>query len=335
MKVVHLSAPYELDRLTVSNDSDPGEPGPGEIRVRVHASSMNYHDYAVVRGWLPTAEGRIPLSDAGGVVEAIGAGVKEFAVGDHVVSCFSPTWLSGRPTLAGFSETPGDGYDGYAREYVVVPETWFTKAPRGYSHTEAATLTTAGLTAWRGLVVEGALAARETVLVMGSGGVSIFALQIAKAMGATVVATSSSDAKLERLTALGADHVINYRTNENWGLQVRDWTGGVGVDQVIEVGGPATMAQSMQAVRVGGYMSLIGVLTGFSGDIPFATLLQRQIRAVGITVGNREHQKQFVRALESTGLKPVIDSSFGLAELGEAFRHEEAGRHFGKIAITI
>jgi NADPH:quinone reductase-like Zn-dependent oxidoreductase len=268
-------------------------------------------------------------------VEAVGSGVTEFAAGDRVVSCFSPTWLDGRPRLAGFSQTPGDGYDGYAREHVVTPAMWFTHAPTGYSHTESATLTTAGVTAWRGLVSEGRLAAGETVLVIGTGGVSVFALQIAKAMGATVVATTSSDAKLERLKALGADHAINYRTHEDWGVRVRDWTGGLGVDHVVEVGGPATMGQSMQAVRVGGHMSMIGVLTGFSGDIPLALLLQRQIRAQGITVGNREHQKQFVRGIDATGLKPVIDRVFDLAELGGAFRHEEAGRHFGKIAITI
>jgi NADPH:quinone reductase-like Zn-dependent oxidoreductase len=335
MKAVHLSAPYELEHLSVSTGPEPGEPGPGEIRVRIHASSLNYHDYAVVRGWLPTAAGRIPLSDGAGIVEAVGTGVEEFKVGDHVVSCFSPTWQDGPPKIAGFSETPGDGLDGYAREQVVVPSTWFTHAPERYSHAEAATLTTAGLTAWRGLVNEGGLIAGETVLVMGSGGVSIFALQIAKAMGATVIATSSSDAKLERLMALGADHAINYRSTPEWGTAVRDWTGGIGVDHVVEVGGPATMAQSTQAVRVGGHMSLIGVLTGFSGDIPFATLLQRQIRAQGITVGSRAHQLSFVRGLNATGIKPVIDRVFPIEELGAAFLHEETGAHIGKIAITL
>jgi NADPH:quinone reductase-like Zn-dependent oxidoreductase len=335
MKVVRLSAPYELEQLSVTMGPEPGEPGPGHIRVRIHASSLNYHDYAVVRGWLPTAAGRIPLSDGAGVVDAVGPGVEEFKVGDSVVSCFSPTWQDGPPKLAGFGETPGDGLDGYARELVVTPATWFTRAPDGYSHIEAATLTTAGLTAWRGLVSEGGLIAGETVLTMGSGGVSIFALQIAKAMGATVIATSSSDAKLDRLKELGADHVINYRSNPEWGVKVRDLTGGVGVDHVVEVGGPATMAQSTQAVRVGGHMSLIGVLTGFSGDIPFATLLQRQIRALGITVGSRAHQIAFIRGIDATGLKPVIDRVHALDELGAAFSHEEAGAHFGKIAITV
>src|SRR5581483_7213044 len=212
MKAVTVTAPGGLDRLKVVTLPEPKAPGVGEIRVRLHASSLNFHDYAVAQGFLPSADGRILMADGAGVVEAVGAEVTEFAVGDHVVSCFFPTWLDGAPPVADFSRTPGDGLDGYAREAVVTPATWFTRAPKGFTHAEAATLTTAGLTAWRALVVEGGLKAGDTVLVLGTGGVSIFALQIAKLMGATVIATSSSDRKLERVKALGADYTINYKS---------------------------------------------------------------------------------------------------------------------------
>lgn len=321
--------------LTVEDMPDPGQPGKGEIRVRIHASSLNFHDYAVIKGWLPTASGRIPLSDAGGVVEAVGEGVSDFRQGDAVVSCFSPFWQNGGTDIEGFGQTPGDGLDGYARQFVVRPAQWFTHAPQQYSHAEAATITTAGLTAWRSLVVEGALKAGDSVLVMGTGGVSIFALQIAKAMGARVIATSSSDEKLQRLLALGADEVINYKKNADWGMRVRALTNGVGVDHVVEVGGPATIDQSTLACRIGGHLSLIGVLTGFSGEVPFGRVLQRQLRIHGITVGSRQHQIDFVKALNASGIRPVIDSHWPLEKLSEAFRHEESGAHFGKICINI
>jgi NADPH:quinone reductase-like Zn-dependent oxidoreductase len=199
MKAIVLHAPGGLERLELVDIPDPGVPGPGEIRVRLHASSLNYHDYGVVSGRMPTEERRIPMSDGAGVVEAVGEGVTEFKAGDPVVSCFFPGWLEGPPPIGNFSTVPGDGVDGYAREAVVRPATWFTRAPEGFSHAEAATLTTAGLTAWRALVVNGGLKAGDVVLVLGTGGVSIFALQLAKAMGATIIATSSSDEKLERV----------------------------------------------------------------------------------------------------------------------------------------
>ncbi len=230
---------------------------------------------------------------------------------------------------------PGDGIDGYARETVVTPATWFTKSPRGWSHEESATITTAGLTAWRALIVNGPLKAGDTVLVLGTGGVSVYALQIAKAMGATVIATSSSDEKIERLKALGADHTINYRTTADWGRAVWDITGGIGADHVIEVGGPGTLAQSIAACRIGGHISLIGVLTGRAGEVPTGYMMVKQIRLHGLIVGNRAHQEDFVRALETTGIIPVIDSRFELAGIANAFRHEEAKKHFGKIALTV
>ena len=334
MKGIRLKAPGGLDQLTGVELPDPGQPGAGEIRVRLHASSLNYHDYRVLSVPGSVADGRIPMSDGAGVVEAVGAGVTGFKAGDHVVSCFFPGWISGEPYLPDFATVPGDGVDGYAREAVVVPEHFFTLAPKGWSHEEAATITTAGLTAWRALITNGPLKAGDTVLVLGSGGVSVAALQLAKAMGATVIATSSSDEKRERLAALGAAHTINYRTHADWGTRVRDWTGGLGVDHVIEVGGPGTLAQSIDAVRVGGHVSLIGVLTGFAGNVPTAVLMRKQARLHGLIVGNRLQQQDYVRALEATGIRPVIDSTFPLEKIADAFRHEESGKHFGKICLS-
>jgi len=333
MKQIVLKRPGGLEHLALIDAADPGAPGPGEIRVRLHANSLNFHDYAVVAGFIPTADGRIPMADGAGTVEAVGAGVEEFRVGDSVVSTFFPYWLDGPARIDNFSTTPGDGIDGYAREAVVRPATWFTHAPRGWSHAEAATLTTAAVTAWRALVVEGGLKAGDTVLTLGTGGVSIFALQFARLMGARVIATSSSDAKLERLAALGAERVINYTREPAWGRRGRELTGGRGVDHVIEVGGPGTLPQSIEAVRIGGHIALIGVLTGRGGEIPTAALMAKQARLQGIIVGSRIHQQEMIAAIDAGGLRPVIDSSFALEDIADAFRHEASGQHFGKILL--
>lgn len=334
MKVVRLRQPAGLDNLKLEEMAAPAAPGPGEIHVRLRASSLNYHDYIVVVGGIPTPDGRIPMSDGAGEVLAVGEGVSEFAVGDAVVSTFFPNWLDGQPIPGGFAGVPGDGADGYAREEVVAPATAFTRAPRGYSPAESATLTCAGLTAWRALVTEGRLKAGDTVLVQGTGGVSIFALQFAKAMGATVIATSSSDEKLERLRAMGADHLINYREVPSWGAKAAELAGG-GVDHVVEIGGAGTLPESITAARIGGHISLIGVLAGYAGPVPTVLLMSKQIRLIGITVGTRREQQDMVKAVEANGIRPVIDRHFPLAELAAAFRHQESGAHFGKIVVDI
>lgn len=335
MKAIQIHHPAGLDNLKLGDVPDAAAPGPGEIMVQLRASSLNFHDYAVVTGMIPSPEFRIPMSDGAGEVVAVGAGVTEFQVGDAVVSTFFPEWLDGRPPEGGFTRVPGDGIDGYACETVTAAATSFTPQPRGYSHAEAATLTCAGLTAWRALAVEGGLKAGETVLVQGTGGVSIFALQFAKLSGARVIATSSSNEKLERLKALGADHVINYKENPAWGPMALELTGGQGVDHVVEVGGPGTLDQSMMACRMGGHVSLIGVLTGVQGPVTTALLMNRQVKVKGIVVGNRQHQLDMIAAINATGMKPVLDRHFPLAQLGEAFRHQESGRHFGKIVVDI
>lgn len=331
MKSVVLKAPASLDTLTLVDSAEPGAPGPGEIKVRLHASSLNFHDYLVCIGMIPTPEGRIPMSDSAGDVLAVGDGVTEFKAGDRVVSTFFPEWIDGRPPESAFRAVPGDGIDGYAREMVVAKATAFTHAPKGFAHAEAATVTCAGVTAWRSLVVEGGLKAGDIVLTQGTGGVSIFGIQIAKAMGCTVVATSSSDEKLARLKALGADILINYKSEPNWGAHARKLTGGV--DHVIEIGGAGTMPESINACRIGGHISVIGVLAGAAGPIPTVMIMGKQLRVIGATVGSRRHQLDFVRAIDATGLKPVLDKSFSLGEIAAAFRHQASGKHFGKIVL--
>ena len=334
MQTIQLANPGGLENLKVT-ETDKPEPGPGEILVELKASSLNFHDYVVCIGGIPTPDGRIPMSDGAGVVAAVGKGIREFAVGDNVVSTFFPRWLSGGPTPFGTSEVPGDRTDGYAREFVAAPETSFTRAPKGYTHEEAATITCAGVTAWRGLVVEGQVKSGDIVLVQGTGGVSIFALQLAKMAGATVIATSSSGEKLERLKDMGADHLINYKENPKWGQAAKEWTGGRGVDHVIEVGGPETMKQSIFASRMGGHIALIGVLTGVTGEVPTAALFGNQVTVSGIAVGSRTHQQDMVRALEASDMRPVIDRTFALEEIADAFRHQESQKHFGKICLGI
>lgn len=334
IKAIYVQPGGGFDRVTLGRcESIP--PKAGEITVRVRASSLNYHDYAVVSGMWPPAAPRIPMSDGAGEVIAVGEGVNEFAIDDHVVSTFFPSWLEGEPEVDDMGTVPGDGIDGFARQQVTMPATAFTRAPKGYSHAEAATLTCAGLTAWRALMVDGALKPGETVLIQGTGGVSVFALQFAKMAGATVIATSSSDEKLARLETLGADHLINYRKHENWGDLVRQLTAGRGVDHVIEVGGPATLAQSMVAARVGGHIAVIGILSGITGTLPLLSVLTRQLRLQGLVVGSRRHQIEMIRAIDATGLRPIIDRHFPLEELVEAFRYQETNRHFGKICLAI
>ncbi len=332
MKAIQLQQPGGLDNLLVA-DVEPRDPGPGEIRVRNHASSLNFHDYAVVIGMIPTEDKRIPMSDGAGVVEAVGEGVTGFAEGDHVMSVFFPHWESGDPQREWMSEVPGDMADGFAAESVTMPARCFTRIPAGYSFEQAATLPCAALTAWRALMVEAQIKPGDTVLVQGSGGVSLFALQFAKAAGCRVIATSSTDEKLARLESLGADLLINYKTHEDWGNKVLELTGGEGADVIVEVGGAGTLAQSVRAAAFSGHISMIGVLTGISGEVPTAELFSKNAVINGITVGSRSEQLDMVRALETNGIEPVISHSFALEDIADAFRLQESHGHFGKICL--
>ena len=333
MQVAAFKAPGGLDNISIESRAVPSA-GPGEVLVRVRASSLNFHDYAVVAGMIPVPEGRIPMSDGAGEVVAIGEGVTKWKVGDEVLSTFFPNWPTGRLTIARQTGVPGDHADGFAAEYVAMPQTAFTRLPKGWSMAEASTLTCAALTAWRALFVEACIKPGDVVLTQGTGGVSIFAVQLAKAAGATVVATSSSAEKLAKLKALGADHLINYKEDTKWGQTAAKLAGG-GVHAVVEIGGPGTLGQSIHACATGGHISLIGVLTGVSGDIPTALAMGKNVTIKGITVGSIQDQEDMIAAIEVAGFKPVIDSTYPLDQIAAAFAHQISQKHFGKICLAI
>jgi len=334
MKVAAVKALGGLDKIVIETRPDPVA-GPGEVLVRIRASSLNFHDFAVVAGMIKTPDGRIPMSDGAGEVAAIGPGVTGLAVGDQVLSLFFPNWPAGDPALERLLGVPGDGADGFAAELVAMPATAFTRLPKGWSLEEAATLPCAALTAWRALMVEARIKPGDVVLTQGSGGVSVFAIQFAKAAGATVIATSSTAERMERLKALGADHVVNYREQPEWGREAARLTGGRGVDAVVEIGGAGTMNQSIHACRIGGHISLIGVLAGISGEVATALAMSKNVTIKGVTVGSREQQLDMIAAIEANGLKPVIDSVHPLDQIAAAFARQAAQQHFGKIVLRI
>ena len=313
------------------------QPGPGQALLQIHATSVNYHDLVGVDGGIPNlAIPRVPFSDASAIVAAIGDGVTGVAVGDAVIPGFFWHWQSGPPTRQAQSVILGDQVDGTLQSHVVVPAPSLARAPAGLTHEEIATLGCAGLTAWRSVVVEAGIRPGQTVVVQGTGGVSLFALGFAKMLGARVILTSSSDAKLERARALGADELINYRTTPDWARAVLAATDGLGVDLVVEVGGGATLGQAVRAVRVGGHVSVIGVLTGLKApDFPLNIVMSRNITMRGITVGHTGDLAAMCRAVEQHGYRPVIDQVFDLASAHEAMAALRTQNHVGKIAIRI
>lgn len=332
MKIIAVQSPGGLDKLNIREQSSP-EPGVGEIRVRWQATSLNYHDYLVAIGAIPVPDGRIPMSDGAGEVTAVGEGVQQWQIGDKVMSMFFPNWIEGKPSIAKTRAIMGETVDGCMTEEAILAATAVTHIPEGYSYAEAATLPCAGLTAWRALMVEGGLQAGDTVLIEGSGGMSILALQLAKAAGATIFATTSSPAKAERLKEMGAVQVVNYKEDPRWGKTINKLSGG-GVDHVLDVGGGSTMKQSIEAAAIGGHVASIGVLGGGrAGEIVFPKLFFKHIRMTGLAVGSNMMQQKLVRAINVIGMKPIIDKSFGFDQLADAFRYQEAGRHFGKIVL--
>lgn len=335
MLQVRLRSPGGLKSLTITETVAPASPPPGHVLVKVIASSLNYHDYWVATRSYVGGKDIVPLSDCAGIVVGVGNKVTKFSLGDRVVSTYFPTWKDSDTMPSDCSAVPGDGVDGYAQEYVSVPEEWLTSAPKDWSFEEAATITTAGVTAWRALNVDTQVCANQTVLILGTGGVSIYALQLAKHAGATVIATTSSDAKAQRLLALGADQVVNYKDNPEWGIVVRELTGGKGADIVVEVGGPGTLKQSMIAASVGGHIAMIGALTGGMGEISTVQLLLRQQTLKGLMVGTAADQQRFIDELDRSTIRPVIDRAFEIGHLDEAFEWQASGRHFGKIVVRI
>ena len=335
MKVFQIQDDWSMDHLTIAERDKP-EPGPGDVLLRMKAASLNFRDLVVpIRGYgsftgtLPL----VPISDGVGEVVQVGAGVTRAAAGDRVCPMFMQKWIAGEPDMTRITSTLGAPLDGVMQEYMVVNEQGVAKVPDYLSDEEAATLPCAALTAWSALVTEGAVKTGDKVLVQGTGGVSLFALQFAKLLGATVIITSSSDEKLEHAAALGADKRINYIASPDWGKMVKKITRGEGVDHIVEVGGEKTLPQSLRAIRPGGTISMIGVLSGANMGVSLGLIVTRKVRLQGITVGHRDSFEAMTRALAQHQLKPVIDRVFAFEELKEAMEYLREGKHFGKICI--
>jgi NADPH:quinone reductase-like Zn-dependent oxidoreductase len=335
MRVVEIPQ-YGIEHLRVAERPDV-LPGQGQVLVRMRAATLNYRDLATVLGGFGSAYKLplVPLSDGCGEVAAVGPGVTRVKVGDRVATMFFQGWIAGGPTREGLATALGGSLDGVWRDAMVLSEQGVTKAPAYLSDAEVAALPCAGLTAWRSLIVEGDLKAGETVVVQGTGGVSIFALQFAKAAGAEVIVTSSSDEKLARAKALGADHLVNYKKTPEWSKAVREITGGRGADHVVEVGGAGTLAESLQSIRIGGHVSVIGVLAGPVKDLPIRLIMGPNAKVKGITVGSRDQFEAMCRAMALHKIKPVIDKTFAFGEAKAAFAHMAGQGHFGKIAIDL
>jgi NADPH:quinone reductase-like Zn-dependent oxidoreductase len=277
----------------------------------------------------------VPLSDGVGVVAGVGEGVARVKTGDRVAGIFMQKWLAGEVNDASARSALGGGGEGMLAEYVALHEEGVTPVPEHLTDEEAATLPCAGVTAWHALITEGNLKAGDSVLIQGTGGVSIFALQFARMSGARVIATSSSDAKLERVRGLGVSDGINYKTNPDWEEKARDLTGAIGVDHIVEVGGAGTLAKSLRAVRMGGRISLIGILSGGGGQVNPISILMKNVRVQGIYVGSREMFEAMNRAIALHKLRPVVDRIFGFAEIRQALQYMESGAHFGKICLRM
>ena len=334
MKAHRFDSFDSLDALRLHEDIDP-RPQRGEVLVRVHAVSLNYRDLAMLRGRYPRkcVPGHVPLSDAAGEIVAIGEGVRAFKVGERVISAFHPRWFGGDMPSTIAQDSYGAESDGWLCELKAVSQEAVVRLTDTLSYEEGSTLPCAGLTAWTALAGPKPIRAGHSVLVQGSGGVSIFALQLARAVGATVIATTSSAAKAEKLKALGAAEVVNYAEVPEWGKAVRALTGGRGVDRVVEVGGPGTIVQSLHAVALGGEIASIGFLSTENPGIDFFQLKMSGASLRNITVGDRAGLLDLNRAVAATGLKPIIDRVFAFNEAREAFSHLESGAHLGKVVI--
>lgn len=325
-----------LDHLRLREEADP-RPQRGEVLVRVRAVSLNFRDIAMVLGRYPRPhdKGLIPASDAAGEIVAVGEGVRAFKAGDRVIGAFHPRWFGGEAPSTVLVDTYGAESDGWLAELKAVSQEAVVLTPPGLSDEEACTLPCAGLTAWTALAGPAPIRAGHSVLVQGSGGVSIFALQLARLVGANVVATTSSPAKANRLKALGAGAVVNYADEPEWGKRVRELTGGRGVDRVVEVGGPGTINQSLRAVAAGGEIASIGFLSSDNPGIDFFRLKASGASFRNISVGDRAGLIELTRAVAMTGLKPVVDSVFAFEDAKAAFAHLQAGQHFGKVVIRL
>ncbi|MCW8953070.1 MAG: NAD(P)-dependent alcohol dehydrogenase [Rhodospirillales bacterium] len=340
MRVWEIKEEFGRKNLVMDERADPA-PGPGQVKLRMLAASINFRDLVVIEGQY----GRhitpplIPLSDGVGEVVAVGEGVARVSVGDRVTPLFFQGWLAGEPRADLMAPTTTGGpLDGVLAEYMTLDQQSVAPVPEHLSDGEASTLPCAALTAWSALVTWGAVKPGEIVVIQGTGGVSLFALQFARMLGAETIVTSSSDEKLVRARELGADHTVNYRTTPDWDRAVKTLIAGRGldgVDHVVEVGGAETLARSVRCVRVGGTISLIGVLSGAKGGFDLPLILMRNVRVQGVTVGSREGHEAMVRAIDSHRLKPVVDRVFAFEEFPAALDYLASGSHFGKVCVRI
>ena len=334
MRVLEIRPPFGIDSLAYAERPEPS-PGPEQIVLELRALSLNYRDLLVVNGvdrWRPTGP-RIPVSDGVGIVAAVGSGVTRVLIGDRVAPIFYPLWTDGPPTPEKMqSPLGGAAVDGLLCERAVLHESAVVHVPPHLSDAEAATLPCAGVTAWNGVVEQGRVRAGETAVVLGTGGVALFALQFARLCGAHVIVTSSSDEKLERARALGASAGINYRTAPDWVRRVLDLTGG-GADLVADTAG--TLPDAIAATRVGGTVAFIGLLTGTKVEIDLVTLMGKSARVQAIDVGSRAMFESMNRAIAAAELRPVVDRVFGFGEARDAFRYLEGRSHFGKVCVRL
>jgi NADPH:quinone reductase-like Zn-dependent oxidoreductase len=335
MKSARFAQAFGFENLRFDEVPDPS-PGPGQAVVRVRACSLNFRDLLVARGSYGRAVKAplTPLSDGAGEVIAVGEGVTRVKAGDRVCGMFFQRWVDGEIDDEKAASAMGGAINGMLAEQVRLDAAGLVHAPRHLSFEEAATLPCAAVTAWNALFHSGRLQPGESVLVQGSGGVSVFALQFAKMAGARVIATSSSDVKLDRLKAMGADALVNYKATPDWDRPARAFTSGIGVDHVIEVGGAGTLPLSLKAVRRAGHIALIGVLSG-GGEIDPRTIFVKSVRVQGIYVGSRKMFEEMNRAIEASGMRPVIDRVFDFEQTIEAMRYMESGSHFGKVCIRV
>ena len=336
MRALQVSEPWGLDQLKVVEAPDP-KPGPGEVLVRMRAVSLNYRDLLMVGGIYgraPSMSGAItPFSDGCGVVEAVGEGVTRFEVGDRVATLFFQGWIAGPPTMEKISTALGYPIPGAGRELGLFSQEGLSKVPEFLTDEQVACLPCAALTAWRALFEDARPKPGDTVVLQGTGGVSIFGLQFAHAAGCRTLITSSSDGKLERAKALGADHLVNYKATPEWAKSVRAATGGVGADVILEVGGGGTIEQSMRAVRIGGHIAIIGVVAGAGNPFNPAALIGNSAKLQGVSVGSREMFEAMCQAIEQHRIEPVVDKVFPWTEARAAFETMQRGDHFGKIVL--
>jgi len=336
VKAYELQEDFGFDHLELVDREDP-DPDRGEVRVRIRAVSINFRDLMVIRGAynpdqpLPL----VPLSDGAGEVEAVGPGVEDLEEGDRVIPLFAQEWQEGPLTRAVRASTLGSPLDGTLRERAVFAEEGLVKVPDHLSLQQAATLPCAGLTAWNALTKYRRTTADDTVLLQGTGGVSIFGLQIAHALGARTVVTSSRDDKRERAASMGADHTINYEDTPNWDEAVREWTDGRGVDAVVEVGGAGTLQKSLSVTAPAGQISVIGVLSGGVGDLNILPILMKTLSLQGIFVGSRADFEEYLDFVAEKSLEPCVDRVFEFGELGEALEYVASGHHMGKVVVTV